>query len=53
MPMVEFTAEEISLIKESLEHAKRNVSEGGAPYEVKQAKLTQLDEVLAKLRQAR
>lgn len=52
MPMVEFTAEEVSLMKEALAFAKRRVSEGRAPYDVKQAKLAKLDEVLARLRQA-
>jgi hypothetical protein len=52
MSAVELTSRDIEVVQESLTHAKRNVSDGSAPYELKQKKLAEIDEVLAKLKQA-
>lgn len=52
MSAVELTPRDIEVVRESLAYAKRNVGDGSAPYELKQKKLAEIDDVLAKLRQA-
>jgi len=49
----ELTLPDILLILESLEYSRMNITQGSAPYEVKQPKLKHLESLMAKLRTLR
>ena len=53
IPLDELTLTDILLLLESLEYSRLYIANGNAPYEVKQARLTHHDSVMAKLRALR
>lgn len=48
--MEDLTLSDIDVLLESLEYSRMNVTHGSAPYEVKQAKLAQIESLMKKLR---
>lgn len=51
--LIELTAGDISVLLESLKYSKQRVSDApGTPYDVRQDKLSQFDDVAQKLRDA-
>lgn len=53
MPLIDFTSEEIEILRDALGYRKKHQSEGSAPPELKRRNEEDTDRILSKLREAK